>query len=102
MRAIIYIIRLKIRKYKLIIIILGVNIIIITRDNLVWTAGNGAPMHEACVPHRIHPQNTNILKIVIIGVFPYFAVLDPASPRYKRSTAAVVIRAASSQRSREG
>ena len=26
----------------------------ITRDHLVWAAGNGDPMHEVCIPHRIH------------------------------------------------
>ena len=24
-----------------------------TRDHIVWTAGNGDPMHEACIPHSI-------------------------------------------------
>ena len=24
-----------------------------TRDNLAWTTGNGDPMHEVCIPHRI-------------------------------------------------
>ena len=24
-----------------------------TRDNLVWTAGNGGPMQEICMTHRI-------------------------------------------------
>ena len=23
-------------------------------NHLVWTAGNGDPMHEACILHRIH------------------------------------------------
>ena len=24
-----------------------------TRDHLAWTAGNGDPMHEVCIPHTI-------------------------------------------------
>ena len=24
-----------------------------TRNYLAWTAGNGDPMHEVCIPHKI-------------------------------------------------
>ena len=24
-----------------------------TRDHLAWTAGNGDPIHDVCIPHRV-------------------------------------------------
>ena len=24
-----------------------------TKDHLVWTAGNGGPMNEICIPHKV-------------------------------------------------